>query len=645
MVKENKKTKVSKKTTKVSKKTTKVSKKTIQTENKLMENAKKIKNFIVQTSKSIKLCNMRDSAMFNLKNVDTVLLKKILDSNLINYSDMKALMCLFDMILHENKTTSDNLPKLDHKIYKYLKNAQQIATKSVFGYVFYVDMISDNNRIIAKRSQIDDIEVIQKEYITGVKSINPLRALTPCFALTLGCFSCNKVKDIPSEKGMLCSSNTKNPETLYLIMENVNGKTMSECLQEKSMDARRFMGIFLHILISLEIAQRQCCFTHFDLHTDNVLIKKITSKIRYSMTDLTVDYSMSASEEIPVIIDYGLSFSIVDGFPLGEYRGLGGNPGNYMVSCFDMYRFLVSCVYFSNKVKNNHLTEFLLSLFDFFQYDVYLVYDKYLEEKAKPEHLRDYYNAISEPSKDFCNKVLVSSPYITPLQFLDQIYTDYPDLTEQHMEVVHSSLSLNIDISAKIYCDLFKCGSTNEIYDTLNKCVKNQPSYILNMYNIYLLKQYNDKVKDAKIATFLEEQTNIFRNEISKTQKYDEIVFSQKIDFDMKKIDMATKSSLDILNIKLTRNKKYIKKNFDKIYPENFQTVKEAHDQIVRLEKYLDVYHMIREISHDHGSIYDNFLKDMDDLITEIDTLKIYRLRVVMIAYRYCLSIQQYYDL
>lgn len=607
-----------------------------------MTQEKEINDFVTKTIDNTKLCIFNDRTMFNLKDIDFELLKKMLNSNFLSNSDMRALICLVQMILQQNNTTSDNLPKLDSKISKYLKNVQKMGVFSAQGFIFYVDVISKGNKIILKRSQSKDTNFIRKEYVTGIKSINPLRALTPCFAMTLGGFSC--IGDIKSlVGGQLCSSQKKSgSESFYTIIENIKGKTLSDCFYDKNMTPDRFIGILVHVFMSLEIAQRKCCFTHFDLHTGNVMIKNITNKISYSLINDTKEYIMSADTEIPVIIDYGLSFSVIDDFLLGDWRQFSKSApiGRYMVPCYDMYLFLMSSTWDAIVCEKYNLALFIMSLFGLFSSDPYGIYTKYTKIKIKNVKAKDLFNMINEPLNDYCSKCLTSSlAFTTPLNFINKLYNAH-SITSKYIKIVkrNSRIPINIDISSKIYCDLFKCGGSDEIYNTLRKCVVNQPSYILSVYNLYLLIEYMTKVKNDKISTFINEQIKEFSREGEKMIEYDKNVFDRDINLDVSKIT-GDHIVFCLLNVQLKNNKKH-REFVIKTYSDNFQPLQEAYEEIQKFGKYLDIFYTIYEMKQEFRPEYANFLNRIQNIIDKVDQHDIDKVKDF---YRMSISVKQYY--
>lgn len=607
---------------------------------------KEVYDFIYKTLEQVQLCDIKNIEKYDINSLDVNFVKKIMSKQIISYSDMKALLCVFQTVFNQVNTTSDKLPKLDIRINKYLKVTAELQTDSVNGIIFYLDALTNDNRIVLKRvKEVYGLSEasIRKEYITGIKSINPLRALTPCFALTLGGFSCTGLLN-ELRYARLCSPDKKGLNTFYLLMENVQGYSLFDTLINKDMNSTKFIGLLTNLFMSLEIAQRQCCFTHFDLHAKNVIVKNISKDVSYKLIDETVVYTIRAKEQLPVIIDFGYSFSVVNGFTLGEI-GITEAIGCFMVPAYDIYRLLISCVECFAISKNNELLNIAFNLFSVFSddtYDFYNVYEKYkrLSNKANISYAETS-NIILPVIRDRYSKILISNAHLTPLMFVKQMQKMYPELTSQYITQTKrvSELHLISNTSAQIYCDSFKCKKDDATYKTLKSCLTSEPSYLLNFYNSYLTLRFLVHTNNSVISELLNEQIKFMKKNNHKLLKYDEILFNQYIKVDVNKIVSKLPLMEKILKLKMYKDPSY-----EKVVREQcaslFPVIKEAHDELLLLNKYLDIYYTIIEIKCTHYKEYDVFMKDMKRLIDTIDQNK---LDMVRIVHRWSLALSQYY--
>lgn len=167
---------------------------------------------------------------------------------------------------------------------------------------------------IPKKSVYHDNAI--RSYYIGME-INKLERIVPNFINTLGIF-CTESMHV-----MVC-------------YECIEGNTMISVIN--NMQFIEFLYIFIQVLIALEIAQRHCCFCHYDLHLNNVILKK--GKCIYTVILDNEKYEIICEKYIPTILDFGLSSAVVGGKTIGcfEYNKYG--IMNYGMEGVDMYKFL-----------------------------------------------------------------------------------------------------------------------------------------------------------------------------------------------------------------------------------------------------------------------------------------------------------------
>jgi hypothetical protein len=122
-----------------------------------------------------------------------------------------------------------------------------------------------------------------------------------CF-LFLKCYS-----DEP--KKQLCSKSKQETAREYFIQERVTGVSLRNYI-ESTKDSVKWLSMLLQILVALQYAQDTIKFTHYDLHSSNVMIKTIENKENITLGlpygDSTI--YIPTFNHIPVIIDFGRSY-------------------------------------------------------------------------------------------------------------------------------------------------------------------------------------------------------------------------------------------------------------------------------------------------------------------------------------------------
>lgn len=133
--------------------------------------------------------------------------------------------------------------------------------------------------------------------------LNQLRTKIPNFMFVYGLFTCEGPAN--SE---ICPATNGNLRD-YLLMESIQGTTFKDFISTHT-DSEIFAA-YLQIILSVALAYEEMDYTHYDLHTGNVLIQELDKPylIRYTLrTDKNryTDYFV-LTKYLAKIIDYGTS--------------------------------------------------------------------------------------------------------------------------------------------------------------------------------------------------------------------------------------------------------------------------------------------------------------------------------------------------
>jgi hypothetical protein len=134
---------------------------------------------------------------------------------------------------------------------------------------------------------------ILREFLLGYLYINKLRNKVPNFVYTYGSIK------LSSE---LSKQNQIQKQTI--ILEKIEGNQLGVLISQNSISFEEWLNIFCQVLLSLEVAQQEIGFTHFDLHCLNILVKKVSSKNQLLLGNKKFEISFDI---LPVIIDFGTS--------------------------------------------------------------------------------------------------------------------------------------------------------------------------------------------------------------------------------------------------------------------------------------------------------------------------------------------------
>jgi hypothetical protein len=147
-----------------------------------------------------------------------------------------------------------------------------------------------------------------------LKKLNQLRKFCPNFVGTYGLLNAYVNKsffDDPNPKTLKNPFEIKNNvvPSNYLLLEYVGDVTFRHVYNYA--DKQTVTGVLLSVLCALQAAQTKLKFTHYDLHSDNILMRKVedTAYFAYIINGKCMVYPTHGW--YPVIIDMGSSY--IDG--------------------------------------------------------------------------------------------------------------------------------------------------------------------------------------------------------------------------------------------------------------------------------------------------------------------------------------------
>jgi hypothetical protein len=282
-------------------------------------------------------------------------------------------MCIINSIFYSKLDDTNNII-----IKKYINNLQKINTKSKIGNAFFVDFLKSSEMFIVKTPKSIDDDNLEHELIVGLYGTNTLRQYIPNFAYIYGGFKCsgpilndnNKVVD-------WCVNN--NYSVNYILYENINPSISLETYLE-TCTSKEYLNIFLQIIYSLRMANKMIDFTHYDLHTGNILIRDINIEkfqIQYD-TENGVEYI--TTDLIATFIDFGMSHIYNEDLIIAGDHIENGHYGVYNFLYYDVYpnkSWIMSDIYkvllysalVSMNANNNDVIIVISNIYKFFNKD------------------------------------------------------------------------------------------------------------------------------------------------------------------------------------------------------------------------------------------------------------------------------------
>jgi serine/threonine protein kinase len=302
-----------------------------------------------------------------------------------------------------------------------------------------------------------------REYFMGVSLLNTIRNTIPTMVYTIGAFSC------PIE-WRNNSFQTTDSENIYVMYEKIGGESVRTLLQSGKLTFKDWLILFTQLLITLELAQRQAGFTHFDLHTENVMVRNLVSPYNVMLDQDT--YSVTKCTLSPVIIDFGHACVDYAGDFIASFEHPNHGMLAFTVPGYDMYKFLVSSL---NSATGN-LRNNIHSLFAFYGTD-------------DPYGIADTPASVTDATSQYCREATFSPVAThTPQEFLEWIMDNRRLKKLLVKTVTRNSRAAFAPLTSPKHATL------KHIQSALALTRASSDSYTIKMYHIRAIEQYSERV-------------------------------------------------------------------------------------------------------------------------------------------------------
>lgn len=270
---------------------------------------------------------------------------------------LKSIMCLNNS-LAVFPPNPDGLGR-SMKVRQYLHDLRQIGGESAEGYAMTAEVDSAHSRnqrpFVVKSPRQTDPDAISNllhEYFVGAFGTNMLRNQIPNFAYILGFFQCAPpyLESWPYVSGgaltpqslkdrralTYCQNDAGGNQVVYVLYENV---TDAVTLRQFILDGCSFedyLNVLVQVIMAEQVAYTEIDYTHYDLHDENVLIKKLPEEIyiQYPGGYLRTRY-------LAMIIDEGRAHIQYEQRNYGYALVQGGIYPDRSYPMYDIYKLLM----------------------------------------------------------------------------------------------------------------------------------------------------------------------------------------------------------------------------------------------------------------------------------------------------------------
>ncbi len=404
----------------------------------------------------------------------------------------------------------------------FVENGTQIGQPSVSGYASKFDIKESGISIIVKSPRYaEDYQDFVHELFVARHGTNAARKDIPNFAYVYGGFKCGAPSfDVDKKIINYCDPDTEEKNKVnYIIYEYIDGPSASDFLKTATVD--EYISMILQVAFATGYGYHKFDWTHYDLHTENVIMKKLSKKSEIIYKGSNDDeYNTIKTSYVATIIDYGRSHIKYKDKSYGYNMPNGNIFPDQSFPLQDIYKFLMFSVEDIIRHKNYKLIPTAQQFFSYFsnedvkkaalgQRDAYYSLPRELTEDMEVFEFIEHFvnnsntNVIKfKTKKELGDNIEVlgcSDNHCAPLRKINQdiktsivanSYLDYYDkkvtLEKHNKEYEIKQLIQSLEYNKEKFCEEYT-NKLNEFINKFNKLVKN----IKNTKNQYDLSPRN----------------------------------------------------------------------------------------------------------------------------------------------------------
>jgi hypothetical protein len=219
---------------------------------------------------------------------------------------------------------------------------------------------TNGKKIVYKISQYLNFVVNQEHAV--MEGLNTIRDICPHFCKTYGRFKTNVISSFrQADNPFEYTGKDEHIQTDVLLMEHIeDSRKLYRYIKNENITPEIVMSLVKQTLLANIIAADHLKFTHYDMHSNNVLVKKCQpNSVFFYIIDENRTYLTPTYGYYPIIIDFGFSFNDhCQEKPL--YGALAHTDIGFIPSVYDQHAdsklFLTSVSHEMRKYKKSELS-------------------------------------------------------------------------------------------------------------------------------------------------------------------------------------------------------------------------------------------------------------------------------------------------
>ena len=312
-------------------------------------------------------------------------------------------------------------------------------------------------KIVFKISQ--NINYLVNHELTIMQGLSSISTYCPHFCKGFGKITCKLEPNCGKNKNPFDESKFSVEKDVLLCEYIDKACKFYNYIRSEDVDENVLYSIVKQVLLSICIAQREKKFTHYDLHSFNIMIKKCDKNLSFLyVIDEENQFLVPSLGYYPIIIDYGFSYiENMNGGPL--WTSLAHTNVGFMSDRFDPIAdpklFLVTVSYEikskRNTKKSKIFKRLIRDIFKPLDIDFECGWDNTEEDKGAVDYvceILENYNTCSRifEEYDYYCMDIIQSLIILPLQ-----EQNYENITDAYKAFLKEFVKIENEISNAFY--------------------------------------------------------------------------------------------------------------------------------------------------------------------------------------------------
>ena len=300
--------------------------------------------------------------------------------------------------------------------------------------------------LFAMKVNINNNDHIPHEALIGFEVSNNLRMLVPNFVQTYEVYHCRF--PLTNDNSAVWSISDRGPGAILLLEYVYDAVSLKDLAKDLTKD--EFLQIYVQVINALNVAYKRYRFTHYDLHSGNILVQRLITPMSIPIYDRKGVPAYLLTTLLVRIIDMEYSHAIIAGYNFGASGLQKYNVfPDRSFPMHDAYKLLLFTYEASLARPNssNNLTSTAQTIYDFFdekktvnqrllERDSNLTTDFYQPDKR---HISRTHDELLQYLCSSFNLTFLTGP--TGYSYTTMSFTDYLLVGESYSNLVDYYLS------------------------------------------------------------------------------------------------------------------------------------------------------------------------------------------------------------